>query len=475
MSFTSEVQVYTTIQGLELHRLSTYQLHALCASPDCSWSAFSAGHHQPPPKADTQTYDLTLREHCRRWGISRSPDDLCFYHLAHGSIPKCIITCQAEWTTLWTLLSKKRLGYEADIEAHFFEIALRPVLSDVYYLDARIPRDTHTSILADLQVAHQPSHQPSHQPLIQSTAGCEDDAAIAVGQKEEEGAQRPHPNLHPVETAIVAIITRAVFSLTPTVTEALIPLFKQAAEAKTPAAPTTMNVPLTKSQPESPRDSSVTAHGGCRLERPSCETRSTAAWSVNEPSPECSDAAAPGAALASRLLAGRETDNARLGAGGTAASLVASLLDHLRSEVRLPGSFRSPYPRENETNEDAPPAESLRDTSGQLASQPTSLQEHTSDVLRTSSATTITTPFECEDGARGEQLSRSTSRTSYDGPSTCEKEGALCKCYTPETEEIATSLSPLRATPAGSEDVTSTLIEAFTEMLQKSREAGSRA
>lgn len=142
MPSTSEIYVWTSIQGLEHHRLSTYEPDALCASSDGSRGAHYAGYHPPSPKADTQTYELTLREQCRRWNINRSPDDLCFYYLAQGNMPKCIITCQTEWRTLWALLLKKRSGYEASIGAQYFKIAPRPVLPDLYDAVARNSRDT---------------------------------------------------------------------------------------------------------------------------------------------------------------------------------------------------------------------------------------------------------------------------------------------------------------------------------------------
>lgn len=139
MSSAAEVIVYTTLQGLHNHRLSSYELHALCASPDGSPGAhysYSA-YHPPSLKAGTQTYELTMRQQCRQWSITRSPDDLCFYYRPQGNMPECIITCQTEWITLWAQLSKKKSAYDTSVGAQYFTIAPRPVLPEVYDVESR--------------------------------------------------------------------------------------------------------------------------------------------------------------------------------------------------------------------------------------------------------------------------------------------------------------------------------------------------
>lgn len=142
MPNTSEVYVYTTIQGIDHHRLSTYNSDALCASPTRSPGTLYPACHPPSPMADTQTYELTMEQQCQRWNIGRSPDDLCFYYRAQGNIPYCIITCQSEWRTLWALLLKKKSAYETNVEAQYFKIAPRPILPGPYNADACNLRDT---------------------------------------------------------------------------------------------------------------------------------------------------------------------------------------------------------------------------------------------------------------------------------------------------------------------------------------------
>lgn len=242
----------------------------------------------------------------------------------------------------------------------------------------------------------------------------------------------------------------------------------------------------------------VPTHSGCRPERSSSESGPTTLWPINQSHSGDIDAATHGAARASRLLTGLQTATSRLSAGGAAASIVTSFLDSLQSELRTPtGDFQSPLQTDAEANDNAPPAEPLRDTSGRVVAGPTSTHRCTSNVPPTHSTTFVANNTELEDNVRGEQLSRSTSRSRSPsgGPSASGTEGRLCESYAPdfaqlerkkETEDMCPSTSTLRATPAGSVDPAfastraradaeeSTLIEAFTDMLQKSREAARR-